>query len=51
MLTDFITRILGAERGLSSNRQVNVTTPDVIEKSSTTVKPIPERYKKNIEAL
>ena len=35
----------------SSERQVRETTPDDIEKSSTIAKPIPEKYKKDIEAL
>lgn len=35
----------------SSERQVRETTPDVIEKSSTIAKPIPEKYNKDIEAL
>lgn len=35
----------------SSERQVRETTPDVIEKSSTIAKPIPEKYKKDVEAL
>lgn len=34
-----------------SERQVRETTPDVIEKSSTIAKPIPEKYKKDVEAL
>ena len=47
MFINFINRILGYERGLSSNRQVN-TTPDVIvEKSSI----IPRKYKEDIKAL
>lgn len=51
MFTDFISRILGAEKVSVSNRQEKVTTPDVIEKSSTNTKPIPEKYKKDIKAL
>lgn len=52
MFTDFISRILGAElRFSASSRQVKATTLDVIEKSSTNTKPIPEKYKKDIEAL
>lgn len=35
----------------SSERQVRETTPDVIEKSSTIAKPIPEKYKEDVEAL
>lgn len=34
-----------------SERQVRETTPDVIEKSSTIVQPIPEKYEKDVEAL
>lgn len=51
MFIDFINRILGAEKVSVSNRQEKVTTPDVIEKSSTNTKPIPEKYKKDITAL
>ena len=47
MFINFTNRILGYERGSSSNRQVN-TTPDVIvEKSSI----IPRKYKEDINAL
>lgn len=35
----------------SSERQFRETTPDVIEKSSTIVKPISEKYEKDVEAL
>lgn len=35
----------------SSERQVRETTPDVTEKSSTIAKPIPEKYKKDVETL
>lgn len=35
----------------SSERQVREATPDVMEKSSTIAKPIPEKYKKDVEAL
>ncbi|GFI00592.1 hypothetical protein [uncultured Phocaeicola sp.] len=51
MFIDFISRILGAEKVSVSNRQEKVTTPNVIEKSSTNTKPIPEKYKKDIKAL
>lgn len=51
MFIDFINRILGAEKVSVSNRQEKVTTPDVIEKSSTNTKPIPEKYKKDIKSL
>ena len=35
----------------SSERQVRETTPDVIEKSSSIAKPIPEKYEKDIERV
>jgi hypothetical protein len=50
MFEEFISRILGAEKVSVLNRQEEVTTPDVIEKSSI-AKPIPEKYNKDIEAL
>lgn len=51
MFEEFISRILGAEKVSAPNRQEEiVTTPDVIEKSSI-AKPIPKKYKKDIEAL
>lgn len=50
MFEEFISRILGAEKVSALNRQEEVTTPDVIEKSSI-AKPIPEKYNKDIEAL
>ena len=50
MFTDIINRILEAERDFVSNRQES-TTPDVIENSSTPHKPIPEKYRKDIESL
>ena len=34
MFTEYINRILESERDFGSNRQEEVTTPDVIEKSS-----------------
>jgi hypothetical protein len=51
MFIDFISRILGAEKVSVSNRQEKVTTPDVIEKSSTNNQAYPEKYKKDIKAL
>lgn len=51
MFEEFISRILGAEKVSALNRQEKVTTPDVIEKSSTIAQSIPEKYKKDIEAL
>lgn len=50
MLTQIMNRILGTERGLGSNRQETITTPDVIEESSNSPK-IPKKYKEDIEAL
>lgn len=50
MFEDLISRILGTEPGFVSNRQES-TTPDVIENSSTPHKPIPEKYRKDIESL
>lgn len=50
MFEYFISRILGIEPGFVSNRQES-TTPDVIENGSTPHKPIPEKYRKDIEAL
>ncbi len=50
MFEDLISRILGTEPGFVSNRQES-TTPDVIENSSTPRKPVPEKYRKDIEAL
>lgn len=50
MFEEFISRILGAEKVSVANRQEEVTTPDVIEKSSI-AKSIPEKYKKDVEAL
>lgn len=50
MLETLISRILGAEKVSAPNRQEEGTTPDVTEKSSTT-KPVPEKYRKDIEAL
>lgn len=50
MFEEFISRILGTEKVSALNRQEEFTTPGVIEKSST-AKPIPEKYKKDIEAL
>ena len=50
MFEALISRILGTEPGFVSNRQES-TTPDVIENSSTPRKPVPEKYRKDIEAL
>lgn len=51
MFDEFINRILGTEKVFVTNRQEEVTTPDVIEKSSIIAKPVPEKYKKDIETL
>lgn len=51
MFTNLISRILGAEKVSVSNRQEEVTTPDVTEKSSTSPKPIPEKYRKDMALL
>lgn len=51
MFTDFINRILGAERRPSvSNRLENDAVPSVIVKKDSN-KPIPEKYRKDVEAL
>ena len=55
MFTDFINRILGAERRPSlSNRLENDAVPSVIVKkdsNKTITKPVPEKYQRDIEAL
>lgn len=55
MFTDFINRILGAERRPSvSNRLENNAAPSVIVKkgsNKTSPKSIPEKYQRDIEAL
>lgn len=54
MFTDFINRILGAEKVSVSNRLENNAEPSVIVKkdsNKTSPKPIPEKYKKDITAL
>lgn len=50
MFTDYMNRILGTERGLGSNRQETITTPDVIKESSNNPK-IPKKYREDIESL
>ncbi|CAH2755147.1 hypothetical protein BUAKA3JSW_00026 [Bacteroides uniformis] len=50
MFTDFINRILGAEKVSVSNRLENSAVPSVIVKKDST-KPIPEKYQRDIEAL
>lgn len=54
MFTDFINRILGAEQKPSPNRLDNIAEPsETVRKDSnkTFPKPIPEKFKKDIEAL
>ena len=55
MFTDFINRILGAERRPSlSNRLENSAVPSVIVKkdsNKTSSKPIPEKYRKDVALL
>ena len=55
MFTDFINRILGAERRPSvSNRLVNNAAPSVIVKkgsNKTSPKSIPEKYRKDVALL
>ena len=54
MFTDFINRILGAEQKPSPNRLDNIAEPSVIVKkdsNKTFPKPIPEKFKKDVEAL
>ena len=55
MFTDFINRILGAEQKPSPNRlDNNIAEPSVIvrkDSNKTFPKPIPEKYKKDVEAL
>lgn len=47
MFTEYINRILESERDFGSNRQEEVTTPDVIEKSSI----IDKLYLKNTKKI
>lgn len=49
MFTDFIKQILGAERRLTSNRLENAEPSVSVKKDSN--EPIPEKYRKDIEAL
>lgn len=49
MFTDFIIRLLGAEKSSSSNRLENAVPSVSVKKDSN--KPIPEKYKKDIAAL
>ena len=55
MFTDFINRILGAEQKPSPSRlDNNIAEPSVIVKkdsNKTFPKPIPEKFKKDVEAL
>ena len=50
MFIDFISRILGAEKVSVSNRLENNAEPSVIVTKDSN-RPIPEKYKKDIEAL
>lgn len=50
MFTDFINRILGAEKVSVSNRLENDAVPSVIVKKDSNT-PIPEKYQRDIEAL
>lgn len=49
MFTEFIKQILGAERGSISNRLENAEPSVSVRKDSN--EPIPEKYRKDIEAL
>ena len=54
MFTDFINRILGAEQKPSPSRLDNIAEPGVIvrkDSNKTFPKPIPEKFKKDVEAL
>ena len=54
MFTDFINRILGAEQKPSPSSLDNTAEPSVIVKkdsNKTFPKPIPEKFKKDVEAL
>ena len=55
MFTDFINRILGAEQKPSPSRlDNNIAEPSVIvrkDSNKTSPKPIPEKFKKDVEAL
>ena len=50
MFENLINKILGVERELMPNRQDTCTAPDVTEKAVSS-EPIPEKYKRDIEAL
>lgn len=54
MFTDFINRILGAEKVFVSNRLENNAAPSVIVKkdsNKTSPKSIPEKYRKDVSLL
>ena len=53
MFTDFINRILGAEKVSVSNRLENAEPSVIMKKDSNkaTTKPIPEKYRKDAEVL
>lgn len=50
MFTDFISRILGAEKVSVSNRLENNAEPSVIVTKDSN-RPIPEKYKKDVASL
>lgn len=50
MFENLISKILGIEREPMPNRQDTCTAPDVTEKAVSS-EPIPEKYRKDIEAL
>ena len=54
MFTEFISRILGAELRTAASNRLETAEPSVIVKkdsNKTFPKPIPEKFKKDIEAL
>lgn len=51
MFTDFINRILGAEKVSVSNRLENSAVPSVIVKKDSNKTNIPEKYRKDVALL
>ncbi len=54
MFTEFISRILGAELRTAASNRLETAEPSVIVKkdsNKTFPKPIPEKFKKDVEAL
>ena len=51
MFTDFINRILGAEKVSVSNRLENAVPSVIVKKDRSPKQPIPEKYKKDIASL